>query len=58
MDVGLKAELGKALSEKDTLEEKVKSLHEKYRNKCHEVQMLHGQPNDPIAQRENIEESR
>lgn len=58
MDVGLKSELGKTLQEKELIEERLKSMAEKLRNKSHEVQMLMGQPNDAIAQRENIEESR
>ena len=49
MDVGLKAELGKALKQKEDIEERLKSADEKLRNKTHELQMLIGQPNDPIA---------
>lgn len=52
MQVGLKAELGRALQEKDVLEERLKSTAEKLRNKTHELHMMIGQPSDPIGQRE------
>lgn len=42
MQVGLKAELGKTLTEKEQLEDRLKSTAEKLRNKTHEVQMLMG----------------
>lgn len=42
MQVGLKAELGRALAEKDALEERLKNTIEKLHNKTHEVQMLIG----------------
>lgn len=58
MQVGLKAELGKALTEKEQLEDRLKSTAEKLRNKSHEVQMLMGQPMDAIGRRETQEESR
>ena len=57
MDVTLKKELSKTIQEKELLEERVKSLAEKLRNKIHENQMLIGQPMDAIAQREHLEES-
>ena len=56
--MGLKAELGKALTEKEQLEDRLKSTAEKLRNKSHEVQMLMGQPMDAIGRRETQEESR
>ena len=58
MQVGLKAELGRALAEKDALEERLKNTIEKLHNKTHEVQMLIGQPMDEIGKRETLEESR
>ena len=42
MQVGLKAELGKVMTEKDVLEERLKNTIEKLHNKTHEVQMLIG----------------
>lgn len=59
MQVGLKAELGKALSEKDILEEKLKSCAEKLRDKVKENHLLLGHPAaDSIGRRENQEEGR
>ena len=58
MQVGLKAELGKALAEKDVIEDRLKNTIEKLQNKTHEVQMLIGQPMDEIGKRETLEESR
>jgi len=58
MQVGLKAELGKVMQEKELLEDRLKSTLEKLKNKTHEVQMLIGQPMDAIAQRETAEQSR
>lgn len=58
MQVGLKAELGRALTEKDAIEERLKNTIEKLHNKTHEVQMLIGQPMDEIGKRESLEESR
>ena len=58
MQVGLKAELGKVLHEKELLEDRLKNTAEKLRNKNHEVQMLIGQPTDAIGQREMMEETR
>ena len=58
MSVGLKAELGKTISEKELLEEKLKQAMEKLRNKTHEVHLLMGQPLDAVGQRETQEESR
>ena len=58
MQVGLKAELGKVMTEKDVLEERLKNTIEKLHNKTHEVQMLIGQPMDEIGKRESLEESR
>ena len=58
MQVSLKAELGKALTEKETIEERLKNTIEKLHNKTHEVQMLIGQPMDEIGKRETLEESR
>lgn len=55
--VEIKAEVGRALQEKEILEEKLKSVSEKLRNKSHELQMLIGQPRDPIGQREAERES-
>ena len=49
MQVGLKAELGKVLHEKELLEDRLKNTAEKLRNKNHEVQMLIGQPTDAIG---------
>ena len=37
MQVGLKAELGRTLQEKELLEDRLKSTTEKLRNKSHEV---------------------
>lgn len=59
MQVGLKAELGKALSEKDLLEDKLKSTAEKLRDKVKENHLLLGHPPaDAIGKRENQEEGR
>ena len=49
MQVGLKAELGKVLHEKELLEDRLKNTAEKLRNRSHEVQMLTGQPMDAIG---------
>ena len=54
----MKAELGKALAEKDVIEDRLKNTIEKLQNKTHEVQMLIGQPMDEIGKRETLEESR
>ena len=58
MQVGLKAELGRVLTEKDAIEDRLKNTIEKLHNKTHEVQMLIGQPMDEIGKRETLEESR
>ena len=58
MQVGLRAELGKALHEKDLIEEKLKHTSEKLRAKIHDFNQLVGIPQDAIGQRETIEESR
>ena len=58
MQVGLRADLGRVMSEKELLEDKVKNLAEKLRNKSHECEMLIGQPMDSIGKREAAEESR
>ncbi len=59
MQVGLKAELGKALSEKEILEEKLKSCAEKLHDKVKENHLLLGHPAaDAIGRRENQEEGR
>ena len=58
MQVGLRADLGRVMSEKELLEDRVKNLSEKLRNKNHEVEMLIGQPMDGIGKREAQEEGR
>ena len=58
MQVGLKAELGRVIAEKDAIEDRLKNTIEKLHNKTHEVQMLIGQPMDEIGKRETLEESR
>lgn len=47
--VEIKAEVGRALQEKEVLEDRLKNMTEKLRNKSHELQMLIGQPRDPIG---------
>ena len=42
MQVGLKAELGRTLQEKEVLEDRLKNTAEKLRNKTHDLQMLVG----------------
>lgn len=46
MQVGLKAELGRTLQEKELLEDRLKNTEEKLRNKAHDLQMMFGQPTD------------
>lgn len=58
MQVSLRHELGKALQEKDLIEEKLKHTSEKLRAKVHDFNQLVGIPQDAIGQRETIEESR
>ena len=59
MQVGLKAEHGKALSEKELLEDRLKSNAEKLRDKTKEVHLLSGHPpEDAIGRRETQEEGR
>lgn len=58
IQVDLKAELGRLTSEKEFIEQKLKSANEKVRNKTAEFQSLIGKPMDQLVRREEREEFR
>lgn len=58
IQVDLKAELGRLTSEKDFLEQKLKTSTEKVRAKAQEIQQLIGRPMDQLVRREEREEQR